>query len=83
MPAFEYLFKGQDEPPDTIFFLTDGIIPRETEEEVVLLNEGSRRRAAIINTIAFSADASQEVLRGIAARTDGVFRFVPEGGGRP
>ena len=83
MPAFQYLFKGQDEPPDTIFFLTDGIIPRETEEEVVLLNEGSRRRAAIINTIAFSADASQEVLRGIAARTDGVFRFVPEGGGRP
>ena len=83
MPAFQYLFKSDDKPPDTIFFLTDGIIPPETEEEVILLNSTSRRRPAMINTIAFSADASQKALRNIASRTDGVFRFVPEGGRRP
>ncbi|MBC03894.1 MAG: hypothetical protein CMJ34_11430 [Phycisphaerae bacterium] len=82
MPAFQYLFKSGDDPPDTIFFLTDGIIPPETEEEVILLNGSSRRRPSIINTIAFSADASQKALRSIASRTDGVFRFVPEGAGR-
>ena len=83
MPAFKYLFKSGDQPPDTIFFLTDGLIPPRTEEEVILLNDTSRRRPAIINTIAFSADASQQVLRNIAAQTDGIFRFVPEGGRRP
>ena len=79
MPAFEYLFQPGQQPPDTIFFLTDGIIPPETEERVILLNASSRRRPAIINTIAFSTDASQKSLRNIAARTDGTFRFVPEG----
>ncbi|MCP4834172.1 MAG: VWA domain-containing protein [Phycisphaera sp.] len=83
LPAFEYLFRTDDLPPDTIFFLTDGIIPAEIEEQVIFLNESSRRRPAVVNTIAFSADASQKVLRNIASRTDGVFRFVPEGTRRP
>ena len=82
IPAFQYLFQSKDQPPDTIFFLTDGIIPPETEEEVILLNGTSRRRPAMINTIAFSADASQKILRNIASRTDGVYRFVPEGARR-
>lgn len=77
IPAFEYLFAGRDQAPDTIFFLTDGEIRREIEEEVLLLNDSTGRKPAVINTIAFSQDASQEALRGIAARTEGVFRFVP------
>ncbi len=77
MPAFELLFVESRRLPDTIFFLSDGVIEDRIEEQVVLLNSSSRGRPAVVNTIAFSEDASQGTLRGIAARTGGVFRFVP------
>ena len=62
--------------PDVIFFLTDGEIPRseETLAAVTLLN--SRGRRVVINTIAFGDPASQELLREIARRSGGIYRFV-------
>ena len=65
-----------EERPDVIFFLTDGEIPRaeETLETVTLLN--SRGRRVVINTIAFGDPASQELLREIARRSGGIYRFV-------
>lgn len=82
LPAFEYLW-SEGERPDVVFFLTDGQIPNSTDTEVIALNESPGGKPAVINCIAFSADASQAELRQIANRTEGVFRFVPEQGARP
>jgi predicted metal-dependent peptidase len=82
LPAFRYLW-SDDEPPDVVFFLTDGEIPQSTGAEVLALNARPRGRPAVINCIAFSADASQGVLREIASRSEGVFRFVPDQRRRP
>jgi len=75
VPAFKQVF-SIEERPDVIFFLTDGEIPRaeETLETVTLLN--SRGRRVVINTIAFGDPASQELLREIARRSGGIYRFV-------
>ncbi len=82
LPAFRYLW-SDDERPDVVFFLTDGEIPDSTAAEVMTLNSRPGGRPAVINCIAFSADASQSELRDIARRSEGVFRFVPDQGGRP
>lgn len=81
LPAFEYLW-SEGERPDVVFFLTDGQIPNGTDTEVIRMIE-SGGKPAVVNCIAFSADASQAELRNIANRTEGVFRFVPEQGARP
>jgi hypothetical protein len=74
-PAFDQVFSLQQRP-DVVFFLTDGEIPRaeETLAKVTLLN--SRGRRVVINTIAFGDPASQELLREIARRSGGIYRFV-------
>ncbi len=76
VPAFRQVLSIEDRP-DVIFFLTDGEIPRaeETLAAVTLLN--SRGRRVVINTIAFGDPASQDLLREIARRSGGIFRFVP------
>ena len=75
VPAFRQVL-SIEERPDVIFFLTDGEIPRaaETLETVTMLN--SRGRKVVINTIAFGDPASQELLREIARRSGGIYRFV-------
>jgi hypothetical protein len=78
LPAFDLAFR-QDVRPDVVFFLTDGLIPRETPAAVRGLNESGSGRVAVINCIAFGSGAGQEPMRQIAAESDGVFRFVPTG----
>jgi hypothetical protein len=73
-PAFELVMELRDRP-DVIFFLTDGLIPRETPEHVAELNRSGRR--VTINTIAFGDAAGQELLKAIAQASGGVYRFVP------
>ncbi len=74
MPAFEMVMELKDRP-DVIFFLTDGLIPRETPERVGELNRRGRR--VTINTIAFGDTEGQEMLKMIAQISGGVFRYVP------
>jgi hypothetical protein len=80
--AFQYLW-SDDERPDVVFFLTDGEIPSGTGPDVIMLNQQPGGKPAVINCIAFSADASQAELREIALWTEGVFRYVPEKGDKP
>lgn len=82
LPAFNYLW-AEDERPDVVFFLTDGQIPNDTATAVLALNSAPGGKPAVVNTIAFSNEASQEELREIANRTEGVFRFVPDRGASP
>ncbi len=77
-PAFREVFGALDERPDVIFFLTDGQIPPETVATVAALNQRGRRVA--VNTIAFGDPSSQELLKDIARRSGGVYRFVPSEG---
>jgi len=77
--AFQRLF-GLDPPPDAIFFLTDGEVPPDTPSLVQRLNQ--RLQRAVVNTVAFGSEAGRAPLERIARDSDGVFRFVPVGGGR-
>ena len=76
-PAFRRVFSLQNRP-DVIFFLTDGVIPRETVAVVAALNGRGRRVA--VNTIAFGDPASQAFLKEISHRSGGVYRYVSSDG---
>ncbi len=82
VPAFQYLFSERPRP-DVVFFLTDGEIPRGADFEILTLNLSPGGRPAMINCVAFSADASQAALREIAQGSGGTFKFVPDTGGQP
>ncbi|MHC4414541.1 MAG: vWA domain-containing protein [Planctomycetota bacterium] len=73
-PAFLQVFSLRDRA-DVIFFLTDGEIPPDTLETVVGLN--ARGKRIVINTIAFGDPTSQDLLKEIARKSGGVYRFVP------
>ena len=79
IPAFEYVF-SLSKPPDVVYFLTDGDIPKETPDLVKDLVRRSRH-AVVVNTIGFSSEAGREPLQQIARENRGVFRFVPSRGG--
>ena len=80
-PAFDEVFKLEDRP-DVIFFLTDGIIPNVTPDQVQELN--SKGRTVVVNTISFGKDAAREPLQKMADDSDGVYRHVDAlGMGRP
>jgi len=80
--AFDLIFSFR-EPPDVIFFLTDGEIPDDTAQKVAELAKKSKREV-VVNTIGFSSEAGREPLQRIARENRGVFRFVPSrGGGAP
>jgi len=76
-PAFRQVFSLENRP-DVIFFLTDGVIPRETVAVVAALNGRGRRVA--VNTIAFGDPASQAFLKEISHRSGGVYRYVSSDG---
>lgn len=75
-PAFELVF-GLDDPPDVIYFLTDGQISSMNGEFVRDLN---RRRRTVVHTVAFGDPASQDLLQQIARDSGGVYSFVPSDG---
>lgn len=84
LEAFDIVFK-LPQPPDVIFFLTDGEIPGETNYHVDNYT-ASMKREVIINTIGFSSEAGKAPLEEMARKHRGVFRFVPTrgmGGGAP
>ena len=78
VPAFNIVYH-LPQPPDVIFFLTDGEIPGETLYHVDGYAEEIGREV-IINTIGFSSEAGKEPLVELAKRHRGVFRFVPSRG---
>jgi len=75
VPAIKQVFSIEPRP-DVIFFLTDGEIPRAEETLATVTQLNSRGRRVVINTIAFGDPASQELLREIARRSGGIYRFV-------
>ena len=77
--AFEQVF-SLPQPPDVIFFLTDGLIPPATAYEVRRLVQASKREV-VVNTVGFSNEAGKDPLIQIAKENRGVFRFVPSSGG--
>lgn len=78
LEAFDIVFK-LPQPPDVIFFLTDGEIPGET---IYHVDNYARdlKHEVILNTIGFSSEAGQAPLIELAKRLRGVFRFVPAQG---
>lgn len=68
------------QPPDVVFFLTDGLIPGDTAEQIKLLAKDLHREV-VVNTIGFGGDAGAEPLIQIAKENRGVYRAV--GGSRP
>lgn len=60
--------------PDVVFFLSDGDIPFETQGIVKFNNDGSA-----VHTITFGSDVGSKIMRQIALRNDGEYRFIPDG----
>ncbi len=75
-PAFEKAFELKP-LPEVIFFLTDGEISGFTVDALKALIPSNTR--VIVNTIAFGASSSQQILREIAQATGGQFNFVQTG----
>ena len=60
--------------PDVVFFLSDGDIPIETQGIVKYHNAGSA-----VHTITFGSDVGSRIMRQIALRNGGEYRFIPDG----
>ncbi|MBC7965779.1 MAG: hypothetical protein H7Z17_07615 [Fuerstia sp.] len=60
--------------PDVVFFLSDGDIPPETQGIVKYHNSRS-----VVHTITFGSDAGAGIMRQIALRNGGEYRFIPDG----
>lgn len=60
--------------PDVVFFLSDGDIPIETQGIVKYHNAGSA-----VHTITFGSDVGARIMRQIALRNGGEYRFIPDG----
>lgn len=60
--------------PDVVFFLSDGDIPVETQGIVKYHNEGTA-----VHTITFGSDVGSRIMRQIALRNSGEYRFIPDG----
>ncbi|TVQ53289.1 MAG: hypothetical protein EA377_08360 [Phycisphaerales bacterium] len=76
-PAFLLAFEMRPRP-DVIFFMTDGIIPDLSAEEINDINQRGDR--VVIHTIAFGDQGSEELLRRIARDSGGQYRYIPDGG---
>jgi hypothetical protein len=60
--------------PDVVFFLSDGDIPFETQGIVKFNNHGTA-----VHTITFGSDVGAAIMRRIAAKNGGEYRFIPDG----
>jgi secreted protein with Ig-like and vWFA domain len=60
--------------PDVVYFLTDGKFPAGIVKQVTQAN----RDRVIIHTIGFADDEGEELLKQIADRNWGEYKFIPE-----
>ena len=64
--------------PDVIYFLTDGQFEDIAPDEIAEMN--SHGKKVVINTIQFGDPYGQDVLKQIAAKSGGAYRFIASGG---
>ncbi len=76
-PAFLMAF-DMNPRPDVIFFMTDGIIPDLSADEINEINQRGGR--VVIHTIAFGDQGSEQLLRRLARDSGGQYRYIPDGG---
>jgi uncharacterized protein YegL len=76
--SFEKVF-SLPEPPDAVFFLTDGILQDLTADDIIEMNRKNKRRA-VIHTIQFGSEGDEDLMRKVAKATGGLYRFVPAQG---
>ena len=65
---------SQKKKPDTVFLLTDGSFEQDTPDFIKALNNSRKVR---INTVAFVSNAGESLLKEIADKNRGDYRFVP------
>ncbi len=73
-PSFDHAF-NLSPPPDAIFFMTDGKIPRNMDRFVSSLND-KRRKKIPVHTIAFLNRGAADIMQRIAKESGGKYRFV-------
>ena len=69
-PALQKI--ARDLKPDVIYFLTDGKFPRIQQQTFDLLKDAG----SVVHTIGFLNPAAEGVLKDVADRTGGTYRFV-------
>jgi hypothetical protein len=73
-PAFEDVFRLRPRP-DAIYFMTDGLFALEVADQVRQLNN-SGGRIVPVHCIAFVSREAEDLLKQIAADSDGSYTFV-------
>jgi hypothetical protein len=72
-PAFRAAFELSPRP-DVIFFMTDGLFPPNTVQEIAAMNSGERKTQ--IHTISFMDTSAESLMKQIAADSGGRYRHV-------
>lgn len=66
--------------PDIIFFMTDGIAGKKSEEIAKDMGRKAKSKGIVINTVALMVPQAQEPLKLLAKSSGGQFSIVKEGG---
>jgi uncharacterized protein with von Willebrand factor type A (vWA) domain len=59
--------------PELVYLLTDGLFPKET---LALLDRVNSNRSTHVNTIAFKDNTGEKLLKEIANRNNGIYKFI-------
>jgi hypothetical protein len=66
--------------PDIIFFMTDGVAGKKSEEIAKEMGRKAKIKGVVINTVALMVPQAQEPLKQLARISGGQFSIVKEGG---
>jgi hypothetical protein len=66
--------------PDIIFFMTDGVAGKKSEEIAKEMGRKAKAKGVVINTVALMVPQAQEPLKQLAKLSGGQFSIVKEGG---
>jgi hypothetical protein len=66
--------------PDIIFFMTDGVAGKKSEEIAKEMGRKAKIKGVVINTVALMVPQAQEPLKQLAKLSGGQFSIVKEGG---
>lgn len=71
---------AMDPKPDIIFFMTDGVAGKKSEEIAKDIARKARSKNVVINSVALMVPQAQAPLKHLAKATGGQFSIVQEGG---
>ncbi len=78
-PALEMALK-MDPPPQTIFFMTDGVTGGKVMDTVRSIARTAKKHRVVINTVAMMQPRAEAAMKELAKLTGGQFTIIEKGG---